>query len=93
MTRLDLVLVLALGRAVRREPAGDRSDETGALLRSLLGSPEPQLRLAAVHALAAGDPDFAAGRLELALDAVRHPSVALWRHTNSVGSGVRGVQH
>ncbi|WP_073950477.1 hypothetical protein [Streptomyces kebangsaanensis] len=91
VTRLDLVV--ALGRVVRREPAGDRSDEVGVLLRALLGSPEPQLRLAAVHALAHGDPSLAARRLGLVLDAVRDPSVESWQHTSSVESGVRGVQH
>ncbi|MFC5957870.1 hypothetical protein ACFP51_26400 [Streptomyces pratens] len=87
-----LGLVLALGRAVRREPAGDRSDVVVSLLRSLLGSPESQLRLAAVHALAAGDPGLAARRLDLVLDAVRDPSVELWRRTSSLESGARGVQ-
>ncbi|MFE9936575.1 hypothetical protein [Streptomyces hirsutus] len=90
VTRLDLVL--ALGQALRREPAGDRSDEVVSLLRSLLGSPESQLRLAAVHTLAAGDPGLAAGRLDLLLDAVRDPSVELWQHTSSLESGAQGVQ-
>ncbi|WP_200307633.1 HEAT repeat domain-containing protein, partial [Streptomyces adelaidensis] len=59
-TRLDLVL--ALGRAVPREPAGDRAEEATALLRGLLlDSPEPQLRLAVMHGLAAGGSDLAAG--------------------------------
>ncbi|MFB7088938.1 hypothetical protein [Streptomyces sp. NPDC056296] len=94
VTRLDLVL--ALGLAVRREPAGDRADEVGALLRTLLASAEPQLRLAAVHALTARDSTpatTATTRLGVVLDAVRDPSVELWRHTSSVESGVRGVQH
>ncbi|AKH82798.1 hypothetical protein AA958_11775 [Streptomyces sp. CNQ-509] len=56
VSRLDLVL--ALGEARTRAPAGDPYDEAGALLHGLLGSPEPQVRLAAVHALAAGDPGF-----------------------------------
>ncbi|MEU9124575.1 hypothetical protein AB0C96_32800 [Streptomyces sp. NPDC048506] len=90
-TRLDLVL--ALGRAVRREPAGDRSQETTLLLHGLLDSPEPQLRLAAVHALADGDAGRAQRRLELVLDAVRDPSVELWQHTSAVECGVQGVQH
>ncbi|MGY0066264.1 hypothetical protein ACWZEH_05430 [Streptomyces sp. QTS137] len=90
VTRLDLVL--ALGQALRREPAGDRSDEAVSLLRSLLGSPESQLRLAAVHALAAGDPGLAARRLDLVLDAVRDPSVELWQRTSSLESGAQGVQ-
>ncbi|MEU7211854.1 HEAT repeat domain-containing protein [Streptomyces sp. NPDC044989] len=90
VSRLDLVL--ALGQAVTREPVGDRSDEVSALLRSLLDHPEPQLRLAAVHALAAAGSGLAASRLELVLDAVRDPSVDLWQRTSSVESGVRGVQ-
>ncbi|MGW0886396.1 hypothetical protein ACWD35_44600, partial [Streptomyces sp. NPDC002671] len=90
VTRLDLVL--ALGQAVRREPAGDRSGEVSTLLHTLLDSPEPQLPLAAVHALAAGDSGLAARRLELVLDAVRDPSVELWQRTSSVESGARGVQ-
>ncbi|MEU9996106.1 hypothetical protein [Streptomyces sp. NPDC050848] len=90
VNRLDLVL--ALGQAVTREPVGDRSDEAGALLRTLLDAPEPQLRLAAVHALTADDSGLAASRLELVLDAVRDPSVELWQRTSSVESGVRGVQ-
>ncbi len=91
VTRLDLVL--ALGQAAGREPAGDRSGEVGTVLRGLLDCSEPQLRLAAVHALAPGDPTLAARRLDLLLDAVREPSVHLWQHTSSVESGVRGVQH
>ncbi|WP_455359008.1 hypothetical protein [Streptomyces sp. SYSU K21746] len=90
VTRLDLVL--ALGQAVRREPAGDRSGEVSTLLHTLLDSPEPQLRLAAVHALAACDSGLATRRLELVLDAVRDPSVELWQRTSSVESGARGVQ-
>ncbi|MER5971549.1 HEAT repeat domain-containing protein [Streptomyces sp. NPDC002055] len=90
-TRLDLVL--ALGRAVRREPAGDRSDEAGTLLRTLLVSSEPQLRLAAVHALSAGDSGLAVRRMETVLDAVRDPSVELWQHTSSVEGGARAVQY
>ncbi|MFD3730740.1 HEAT repeat domain-containing protein [Streptomyces sp. NPDC058632] len=90
VTRLDLVL--ALGQALRREPAGDRSDEVASLLRSLLASPESQLRLAAVHALAADDPGLAARRLDLVLDAVRDPSVELWQRTSSLESGAQGVQ-
>lgn len=91
VTRLDLVL--ALGEAVRREPAGDRLDEAGTLLTTLLDSPEPQLRLAAIHALAPGDPALATRRLELVLDAVRDPSVDLWRRTSTLECGVQGVQH
>ncbi|WP_032767262.1 HEAT repeat domain-containing protein [Streptomyces sp. CNS654] len=91
VNRLDLVL--ALGQAVRREPVGGRSDEVSALLRTLLDSPEPQLRLAAVHALTAGDSGLAASQLELVLDAVRDPSVELWQRTSSVETGTRGVQH
>ncbi|MBQ1095376.1 HEAT repeat domain-containing protein [Streptomyces sp. b94] len=94
VTRLDLVL--ALGPAARREPTGDRSDEVDTLLHASLASPEPQLRLAAVHALTARDSTpatTATTRLRLVLEAVRDPSVELWRHTSSVESGVRGVQH
>ncbi|MFF0724664.1 hypothetical protein [Streptomyces sp. NPDC004134] len=90
VSRLDLVL--ALGQARTREPVGDRHDEAGALLHALLGSPEPQVRLAAVHALAAGDPGFAAGRREMLLAAVRDPSVALWRQSSTLESGAQGVQ-
>ncbi|AZM50716.1 hypothetical protein DMB38_11885 [Streptomyces sp. WAC 06738] len=90
VSRLDLVL--ALGEARTRAPAGDRYDEAGALLHDLLDSPEPQVRLAAVHALAAGDPGFAAGRREMLLAAVRDPSVALWRQSSTRESGPQGVQ-
>ncbi|MGV9902887.1 HEAT repeat domain-containing protein [Streptomyces sp. NPDC003388] len=91
VTRLDLVL--ALGHSLRRHPVGDFSDEARSLLRSLIDSSEPQLRLAAVHALAEDDPGLPARRLELVLDAVRDPTVELWQRTSSVESGVRGVQH
>ncbi|MQY16229.1 hypothetical protein SRB5_64270 [Streptomyces sp. RB5] len=91
VNRLDLTL--ALGRAVTREPAGNRADEAGALLRSLLDSPEPQLRLAAVHALAPHDPGLAESRLEVVLDAIRAPSAELWQRSSSVAGGARGVQY
>ncbi|MFE3073711.1 HEAT repeat domain-containing protein [Streptomyces sp. NPDC059247] len=89
--RLDLVL--SLGPAVRREPVGRYGDETRALLRDLLDDPRPQTRLAAVHALAPDDPDLPGRRLGLVLEAVRDPSVELWRHAGSTRSGVRGVHH
>ncbi|MET8773031.1 HEAT repeat domain-containing protein [Streptomyces sp. NPDC004658] len=91
VTRLDLVL--ALGRAVLREPAGARAEETRRLLRDLLDAPEAQLRLAAVHALAPADPGLPARRLDLLLHAVREPGVALWRHSGTVETGVQGVHH
>ncbi|MFG3723328.1 hypothetical protein ACGF8D_36630 [Streptomyces massasporeus] len=89
--RLDLVL--ALGRSALREPAGARAADTLALLRGLLGHPEPQLRLAAVHALAEGDRDLPARHSDLLLEAVRDPSVEVWRHTGSVENGTWAVQH
>ncbi|MEO3851879.1 hypothetical protein ABGB09_30335 [Streptomyces sp. B8F3] len=90
VSRLDLAL--ALGRARTREPVGERYEEAGALLHAQLDSPEPQLRLAAVHALAAGDPGFATGRREMLLAAVRDPSVELWRQSSTRESGAQGVQ-
>ncbi|MER7578846.1 HEAT repeat domain-containing protein [Kitasatospora sp. NPDC097691] len=89
-TRLDLVI--ALGHAARREPTAGLSDRTTALLRGLLDGPEPQLRLAAVHALAPADPGLATRHLGLVLDAVRDPSVELWRQTSTADCGVVGVQ-
>ncbi|MBM7168737.1 HEAT repeat domain-containing protein, partial [Streptomyces sp. G44] len=90
VTRLDLVL--ALGQAVLREPAGDRRREAHVLLGGLLDSPRPQLRLAAVHALAPGDPALAPSRTRLLLEAVRDPSVELWRRTGSFECGAGGMQ-
>ncbi|GAB2917084.1 HEAT repeat domain-containing protein [Streptomyces heilongjiangensis] len=93
VTRLDLVL--ALGNAVRHGPAGAPSDEAAALLDSLLTAAEPQLRLAALHALGDGRRASAAapaeGRLETALGALRDPSVALWQRTSAAECGVRGM--
>ncbi len=88
-TRLDLVL--ALGRAVLRAPAGVHGTEAFGLLHGLLGSPQPQVRLAAVHALAPSDPGLPARRLADVLEAVRDPGVELWSRTGSVHAGVRGV--
>ncbi len=90
VNRLDLVL--ALGPAVAREPVGDRAEEVDTLLRALLDAPEPQLRLAAVHALAPAAPGLAASRLDTVLDAVRAPSVELWRRSSTMETGVQGVQ-
>jgi len=90
-TRLDLVV--ALGKAVTREPSGPRTDETLTLLRGLLDAPDPQLRLAAVHALAVGDPGVAEQRVDILLDAVRDPGAEVWRHTSRLEGGVRAVQH
>ncbi|MBM7440378.1 hypothetical protein [Streptomyces sp. HB132] len=91
MARLDLLL--ALGRAVEREPAGVHAAGVFDLLRELLDAPERQMRLAAVHALAPADRDLPVRRLGVPLDAIRAPSVELWRHTASVEAGVQGVHH
>ncbi|MFI8324722.1 hypothetical protein [Streptomyces sp. NPDC085529] len=88
-TRLELVL--ALGRAALRAPAGARGAEVVDLLRALLDAPQPQVRLAAVHALAPIEPGLPARRLADVLGAVRDPGVELWRHTSSVRTGVQGV--
>ncbi|MEU8826884.1 HEAT repeat domain-containing protein [Streptomyces sp. NPDC048636] len=90
-TRLDLVL--ALGRATGREPAGPEAARVHDLLRGLLHGPEPQLRLAAVHALAPGDPDLPVRELHLVLAAIRDPGVAEWQGTSMVDNGgARGAQ-
>ncbi|MFB7468240.1 hypothetical protein ACFCZ1_32985 [Streptomyces sp. NPDC056224] len=90
-TQLDVIL--ALGQAVLRQPAGLHAAEVFDLLQGLLNAPEAQVRLAAVHALAPSKPDLPEQRLELLLQAVRDPSVELWRHTTAMDSGVQGVQH
>ncbi|MEV7106082.1 HEAT repeat domain-containing protein [Streptomyces atroolivaceus] len=90
-TRLDLVL--ALGRAVLQEPTGEHGPGVRTLLRGLLDAPEPQIRLAAVHAIAPADPALPALQLGLLLEAVRDPSVEAWQHTSTVESGVQGVHH
>ncbi|MCX5341944.1 HEAT repeat domain-containing protein [Streptomyces atratus] len=90
-TRLELVL--ALGQAALRAPAGVRAAEVFDLLHELLDAPQDQIRLAAVHALAPRDPGLPTRRLDLILEAVRDPSVELWRHTSSLQTGVLGVQH
>ncbi|WP_030694015.1 HEAT repeat domain-containing protein [Streptomyces globisporus] len=90
-TRLELVL--ALGHAALRAPAGARGAEVFGLLHGLLDAPQPQIRLAAVHALAPADPGLPARRLDLVLEAVRDPSVESWRRTSSVRTGVLGVHH
>ncbi|MER6299260.1 hypothetical protein ABT247_06750 [Kitasatospora sp. NPDC001539] len=90
-TRLDLIL--ALGLAAGREPAGPQAAEVLELLRDLLDTPDVQIRLAAVHALAPTDPNLPARRADLLLQAVRDPSVELWRHTSSVSTDVTGVHH
>ncbi|MEU1488386.1 hypothetical protein [Streptomyces sp. NPDC005752] len=91
VARLDVVL--GLGRAVEREPAGVHAAAVHDLLRELLDAPEEQVRLAAVHALASVDHDLPVRRLSVLLEAIRNPSVELWRHTGSVEAGVQGVQH
>ncbi|MGW4890833.1 hypothetical protein ACWEQL_00975 [Kitasatospora sp. NPDC004240] len=89
VTRLDLLL--ALGRAAGRAPAQASAAEALDLLRGRLDDPEPQTRLAAVHALAPTDPELPARRLDQLLEAVRDPSVDLWRGTSSVTTGPPGV--
>ncbi|WP_327289632.1 HEAT repeat domain-containing protein [Streptomyces sp. NBC_01198] len=88
-TRLDLIL--ALGGAARREPAGVDAAGTFDLLRELLDASDAQIRLAAVHTLTPCDPTLPARRLDLLLEAVREPGVELWRRTSSVEAGVQGV--
>ncbi|MFJ6726071.1 hypothetical protein ACIQPQ_14270 [Streptomyces sp. NPDC091281] len=88
-TRLDLVL--SLGQAALRAPTGGRGTEVVGLLHGLLGDPQAQIRLAAVHALAPVDPGLPARRLDLVLAAVRDPSVELWLRTSSIQTGVLGV--
>ncbi|MFJ9648720.1 hypothetical protein [Streptomyces sp. NPDC101206] len=90
-TRLDVILVL--GQAVLRQPAGGHAAEVFELLQGLLDASEAQVRLAAVHALAPSRPDLPEQRLELLLEAVRDPSVELWRRTTAMDSGAQGVQH
>ncbi|MER5892165.1 HEAT repeat domain-containing protein [Streptomyces sp. NPDC001876] len=90
-TRLELVL--SLGQASLRAPIGRHGARVFDLLRGLLDSPQAQIRLAAVHALVPNDPGLPARRLDLILEAVRDPSVELWRHTSSVQTGVLGVHH
>ncbi|MET8630891.1 HEAT repeat domain-containing protein [Kitasatospora sp. NPDC004669] len=88
--RLDLAI--AIGAATRRPPTGGRVAEALALLHGLLDDPEPQLRLAAVHALAPADPELAPRHLGLVLDAVRDPGVEVWRETSEAGCGVVAIQ-
>ncbi|MFR9796048.1 HEAT repeat domain-containing protein [Streptomyces sp. MS06] len=90
-TRLELVL--SLGQATLRAPTGGRGTEVVGLLHGLLGDPQAQIRLAAVHALAPTDPGLPARRLDLVLESVRDPSIELWRHTSSIQTGVLGVHH
>lgn len=89
-TRLDLVV--ALGAASRREPAGPRAAEAVELLDALLDDPEPQLRLAAVRSTAPRDPGLAERRVDLLLAAVRDPGAEVWQHTSALGVGVQAVQ-
>ncbi|MEV6684520.1 HEAT repeat domain-containing protein [Streptomyces sp. NPDC051130] len=88
-TRLELIL--AIGQAAIREPVG--ADAAAALnaVRRLLGSSSPQLRLAALHALATNEPDLPAQLLDVMLSALRHPSVEIWQRTSSIRAGVQGV--
>ncbi|MDV9187206.1 HEAT repeat domain-containing protein [Streptomyces sp. SR27] len=88
-TRLELAL--SLGKTALRAPVGEHGAEAFALLHGLLDSPHPQLRLAAVHALAPNDPGLPARELGPVLEALRDPTVELWRNTSSVCTGVRGV--
>ncbi|QNP75444.1 hypothetical protein IAG44_42620 [Streptomyces roseirectus] len=90
-TRLDLIL--ALGRAAHRAPAGDRYDEARTVLHAQLDAPHLQLRLAALHALAPVTPGLAENHLPQALAAIRDSGVELWRHTGTVGNGAQAVQH
>ncbi|MFI9810015.1 hypothetical protein ACIHEJ_37935 [Streptomyces sp. NPDC052301] len=91
VTCLDLVL--ALGQAARREPVGPQAVEVLRLLRGHLDAPQKQIRLAAAHALTPADPNLPVRRIDLLLEAVRDPSVELWRHTSAVETGVEGVHH
>ncbi|MFG3002271.1 hypothetical protein [Streptomyces sp. NPDC048340] len=89
--RLDVIV--ALGQAVVRQPAGEHAPAVLSLLQELLGAPEAQVRLAAVHALAPSHPDLPEQQVDLLLEAVRDPSVEMWRHTTSMDAGTQGVQH
>ncbi|MFI6530264.1 HEAT repeat domain-containing protein [Streptomyces uncialis] len=86
-----LDLVLALGQAARREPVGPQAAGVLKLLHGLLDAPQTQIRLAATHALAPADPNLPVQRIDLLLEAVRDPSVELWRHTRTVEAGANGV--
>jgi hypothetical protein len=88
VTRLDLVL--SLGAVAELVP--ERREEALSLLHALVDSPEPQLRLAAVHALAGINPESSPRRVELAVAAVRDPGVELWQHSSWVDTRVLGVQ-
>ncbi|WP_327709732.1 HEAT repeat domain-containing protein [Streptomyces sp. NBC_00464] len=90
-TRLELVL--CLGQAALRAPVGGHGAAALDVLHGLLDAPHAQIRLAAVHALTPNDPGLPARRLDLILEAVRDPTVELWRHTSSLQTGVLGVHY
>jgi hypothetical protein len=80
VTRRDLVL--AMGRLL-----ADRPDDEDLLvhLHDLVGGQDPQLRLAALHALAETEPETPAAHVGQLVAAVRHPDAAGWRDSAWLG--------
>ncbi|MBP2478814.1 HEAT repeat protein [Crossiella equi] len=79
VTRWDLAL--AVGAALTWQPGEDLRAE----LTAVLGHPDLQLRLAAVHALARTEPAVAGRELATLLEAVRDPELVLWRGSAWLG--------
>ncbi|GIJ73919.1 armadillo/beta-catenin-like repeat-containing protein [Virgisporangium ochraceum] len=91
VTRWDLVL--AFGGVAAARP--DVPDAAGirAELRRLLHDDDLQLRLAAVHALAAHEPDVAVAEVATAVRAVRHTDSAGWADSAWHGDHPRAIVH
>ncbi|MFF4341144.1 hypothetical protein ACFY00_14550 [Kitasatospora sp. NPDC001540] len=76
---LRLDLLLTLGRAARREPAGPHGPEALGLLRALLADGDSlQERHAALLALVPEEPELPAGHAELLVAALRDPDARQW---------------
>ena len=79
VTRVDLVL--AFGAVCTWMP----DEALRADLVALLAGDDPQLRLAAVHALAESDPTVAADQVSMLVRAVVDPDAVLWQDSSWIG--------
>jgi HEAT repeat protein len=80
VTRWDLVLALGTARCWAQDGGVLRAD-----LERLLVDDDPQLRLAAAHALAEGAPAAAAPHVDMLARAVLHDDADLWQHSAWIG--------
>lgn len=93
ITRWDLVLALGALAAKSSTPEPLRRHIHGELLHVLEQDNDPQLRLAAIHALAESEPARAAQHVGLLIEAVSHEDADGWQRSAWIGGTRATIVH